>query len=357
MAAGQYSVYAAFVDGRIFRMDRNTFNFVPGTWTELPHPWGNRRVTGIVAQAGSGVVWVTVGAFNDSTGSGQVFESPNYGQTWLNLTGNLPNVPADAIILNGSTTYVGNDDGVYAGVSGAGNFVWTRFSTGLPHVQVTNLQIQNYAGTTVLAAATHGRGAWLITITIQLVPGGGNDMVATSQGSGGSQITLDSQSTVNQGADWSGSGSFADPNSGPYTSTVNYGDGSGSQALTLNPDGSFTLSHTYATPGIFAVAVQVTDAEWNTDSALQTVTVLNPTPAVMLDPASALNDGDTLTTSGAFADPVGSSWTATVDYGDGSGPQPLTLNADNTFDLSHAYAGVGTYTSAIPGLDVKDYLQ
>jgi hypothetical protein len=30
-------------------------------------------------------------------------------------------------------------------------------------------------------------------------------------------------------------------------------------------------------------------------------------------------------------------WTATVDYGDGSGIQPLTLNEDKTFTLSHEY--------------------
>src|SRR5207244_2747502 len=34
----------------------------------------------------------------------------------------------------------------------------------------------------------------------------------------------------------------------------------------------------------------------------------------------------------------GASWTATVDYGDGSGVQPLILNPNKTFTLNHAYA-------------------
>jgi hypothetical protein len=170
LGTGMYSVYAGFADGRLFQTDRNSLNFTAGAWTELPHPWGNRPVTGIASQPGSGVVWVTVGAFNDGTGTGQVFESPDYGKTWLDLTGNLPKIPANAIVLNGSTPYVGNDDGVYVGVPGPGNYVWTRLDTGLPHVQVLNLQIQNYSGTNIMAVATHGRGAWLLTLPAPPAP-------------------------------------------------------------------------------------------------------------------------------------------------------------------------------------------
>jgi hypothetical protein len=55
--AGEYSVYAAFDDGRMFRMDRNSFELAPGTWTELPHPWGGGRAVGQIAAqpGGSGV--------------------------------------------------------------------------------------------------------------------------------------------------------------------------------------------------------------------------------------------------------------------------------------------------------------
>jgi len=40
--------------------------------------------------------------------------------------------------------------------------------------------------------------------------------------------------------------------------TVNYGDGSGSQTLSLSGK-SFSLSHTYATPGSYTVTVAVSD--------------------------------------------------------------------------------------------------
>ena len=43
-------------------------------------------------------------------------------------------------------------------------------------------------------------------------------------------------------------------------------------------------------------------------------------------------------------DPGADTWTGTVDYGDGGGAQPLSLNVDKTFSLNHTYADNGVYT-------------
>jgi uncharacterized delta-60 repeat protein len=55
--------------------------------------------------------------------------------------------------------------------------------------------------------------------------------------------------------------------------------------------------------------------------------------------------------AGAFNDPGANVWTATVDYGDGSGIQPLALNADKTFALRHVFALAGTYTITVAVTD------
>jgi hypothetical protein len=47
---------------------------------------------------------------------------------------------------------------------------------------------------------------------------------------------------------------------------------------------------------------------------------------------------------GYFTDPGADTWTGTVDYGDGSGVQPLTLTTEKTFPISHVYTDNGTYT-------------
>ena len=72
-----------------------------------------------------------------------------------------------------------------------------------------------------------------------------------------------------------------------------------------------------------------------------TVTVA---PSVEAGPAAGANEGSVFTASGYFTDPDSTSWTATVDYGDGSGVQPLALNSNKTFTLSHIYADDGAYT-------------
>ena len=64
------------------------------------------------------------------------------------------------------------------------------------------------------------------------------------------------------------------------------------------------------------------------------------------DPTS-VNEGATFTSSGSFTDPGADTWTATVDYGDGSGDQPLSLGPDKTFTLSHVYADNGRYTVTV----------
>jgi hypothetical protein len=45
----------------------------------------------------------------------------------------------------------------------------------------------------------------------------------------------------------------------------------------------------------------------------------------------------------AFTDPGRDSWTATVDYGDGSGVQPLEVGRNKRLKLRHRYAVPGDY--------------
>ncbi len=62
--------------------------------------------------------------------------------------------------------------------------------------------------------------------------------------------------------------------------------------------------------------------------------------------------GSTLTYSGSFSDPgANDTFTATVNYGDGTGNQQLSLNSDRTFALSHAYASGGTFTVTVKVTD------
>ena len=145
------------------------------------------------------------------------------------------------------------------------------------------------------------------------------------------------------------------------TATVDYGDGGGQQPLTLNTGTTFALNHTYATPGVKTVTVEVTDAGalTATDTATVTVTVPpNTAPTVNAGPDGAATTGSPFTSSGSYTDNVPATVTATVDYGDGGGPQlrihnpghgppsqpHLPHEGGNTQTVKVKEAGAGTVT-------------
>jgi probable HAF family extracellular repeat protein len=154
-----------------------------------------------------------------------------------------------------------------------------------------------------------------------------------------------SPSTLDEGESISGSGSFTDPGADTWTATADYGDGSGPQPVTLNPDKTFSFSHTYSDNGTYDVVVTVTDDDGGTgSSAAMSVTVNNIAPSVSASLTSGMiNEGDSASGSGTISDPSSDTWTATANYGDGSGDLPVMLNADKTFSFSHAYDDNGVY--------------
>ncbi len=71
--------------------------------------------------------------------------------------------------------------------------------------------------------------------------------------------------------------------------------------------------------------------------------VFNEAPQINQFSGGTINEGDTYSASGSFSDSDSTSWTATVDYGDGSGEHAFaapneTLDQTNkTFSISHVY--------------------
>jgi len=164
-------------------------------------------------------------------------------------------------------------------------------------------------------------------------------------------VSAGTDQTLDEGAPFAGGGSFTDPGADTWTATVDYGDGSGVQPLTLNPDKTFALGHTYADNGSYTVTVAVTDDDGGSHNDTLLVTVNNVAPVVSAGADQAVDEGSAFAGGGSFTDPGADTWTATVDYGDGSGAQPLTLNPDKTFALGHTYADNGTYTVTVSVTD------
>ncbi len=130
-----------------------------------------------------------------------------------------------------------------------------------------------------------------------------------------------------------------DPNGAVVSYEWTFGDGSSTTGQSVN--------HIYAQDGIYAVTLTVTDNDGLTDTVTTTATVSNVAPVVAaITGASGLLPGETYTAAGSFADPGTDVWTATVNYGDGTGTVSLGL-AGQTFALSHFYTAPGTFTVTV----------
>ena len=136
----------------------------------------------------------------------------------------------------------------------------------------------------------------------------------------------------------SAAGSVSDPDGDALTYAWSFGDGA--EGTGAAP------AHVYADNGNYQVTVIVTDPYGAADTATTTVTVMNVAPTVAAFAGGSLLQGETYAAAGSFGDPGADSWTATVDYGDGSGAQPLALSG-NGFALSHLYTAAGTFTVTV----------
>ena len=102
-------------------------------------------------------------------------------------------------------------------------------------------------------------------------------------------------------------------------------------------DDSTSQTPTFANVGdnnVFTVGVQVTDSFGDSSTASTTVTVTNVNPSVVdvtQDGPKAENDGTGVTVTATVKDPGWlDSLTATIDWGDGNGPQAVSGTAENS---------------------------
>jgi sugar lactone lactonase YvrE len=91
-------------------------------------------------------------------GLGHVFETTDGGASWTDISGNLPDAPGDALVLNHGQLALATDIGMFTAAEGGGaGTQWSRLGTGLPNTSDDDVTLGPDGD---LYVATHGRGIW-----------------------------------------------------------------------------------------------------------------------------------------------------------------------------------------------------
>jgi len=128
------------------------------------------------------IVWVTTAGVSSNVPSsghtgGGVFKSVDGGLTFTNITDNLPNESKFVVRHHPFTTnnsiYVGTALGVYH--RNDDTDTWEVFSTNLPNVAVSDIEINSYDN--IITAATYGRSVWQSPIPAITLPANDIDLL------------------------------------------------------------------------------------------------------------------------------------------------------------------------------------
>ncbi|HLJ94242.1 MAG TPA: PKD domain-containing protein, partial [Gemmataceae bacterium] len=184
-----------------------------------------------------------------------------------------------------------------------------------------------------------------------------DDVQISAIGVGGPpMVEPGSGQTVNEGvAHTFAVGSFSDMGPGPWTATVNWGDGTSTTLPAPSAPGSLaTPSHTYSEEGTYTVTVMVTDTGDNaTGSVTFTISVLDlavtATPATVSPTAGAPFSGPvaTFTDPGGAEPNDGTHYSATINWGDNTATSTGSITFSSgvfTVNGTHTYAQTTTYT-------------
>lgn len=240
-------------------------------------------------------------------------------------------------------------------VSIDGGFACTAVASGLDCRSTQGSAFSVASGATaafhlVVNVAANATGPLVATVTATADASdptpANNTATLSTRLNGAPSVTPAAAQTVSEGTSASVAlGAFADdPGDGPWTVTIDWGDGTPTTTRTVQSDGALgSETHTYAEgPASLTVRVQVTDRLALSGEASFAISVANVPPAavglVLAQPA--IDEAGTATLSGSFSDPgIQDTHAVVIDWKDGGAPTTIALPAGTlTFSATREYA-------------------
>jgi hypothetical protein len=133
-------------------------------WSEISEGLPNRWITRVAADPfDASTIYATVSGFRWDEPEAHVFRSTDLGENWTSISGNLPDIPVNVIVLDPEIPdriIIGTDAGMF--LTENGGAFWKGISEGLANVPVVGLKLHN--PTRTLVAGTYGLSAHKINL-------------------------------------------------------------------------------------------------------------------------------------------------------------------------------------------------
>jgi len=154
------TIYIGTDDGNVW-VTQNAGTSYTRITAGLPVLW----VTRVAVDPGNdAIAYVTFSGFRVDQPLAHVFRTTDHGATWREISGDLPDAPVNAIVVDprqSSTLYVGSDVGTF--VSNDLGASWAPLGSGLPDAPVSDLKFLP-GPPAMLFAATYGRSIYSIQL-------------------------------------------------------------------------------------------------------------------------------------------------------------------------------------------------
>ncbi len=155
-------IYAGTDDGNIWATQNGGTN-----WELLSENLPNRWVTKVYASPTNlNTVYATYSGYRYGEDSGHIYKSFDAGINWLDISGNLPDIPLNDVVKdNFGNLYIATDAGVLASADEGLN--WQPLDFEMPPVVVTDLFI--HENSQKLFAATFGRSIYKLDVSTNIL--------------------------------------------------------------------------------------------------------------------------------------------------------------------------------------------
>ena len=179
---GGAGVYTGSLDGLVYFSPDAQVSLSPA-WTLVgSHSGGtgdknslpNRPISWIAVDSSNDrIAYVAFAGFGAATPhrTGHVYKTTDAGATWTDISGNLPDAPVNSLTIDPSfpnTLYAATDVGPV--VTYNGGLSWSALGSGIPTVAVDQIDLNPGQTPRLIAAGTHGRGAWTLADSSAPIP-------------------------------------------------------------------------------------------------------------------------------------------------------------------------------------------